>query len=145
MLDYCDTITQSYPSARARQSSSALPTLSRCLQGPPGSLPALQRRVLKIHFSSGEQTFGLECESLPLSSALESQTPGRLGVLLGSKGQRTVVPFCRHRDTFVCGGGEEAGGGGGNFLHCGSGQLYFIQQAPRPPQTTRSQAALRGE
>lgn len=122
-----------------------LPSGSSRLPPPDSRLPTRATAPPRIKnscpfFSSGEQTFG----TIPFHSAsvLESQTPARLGVLLGSERTEDSGAFLQAQRHFCLGEVQEEGSEGevgSNFLHCGSGQLYFIQQAPRPPRTTLSQ------
>lgn len=143
---FCDVIAQSDWTTRVRQSCSVLPTQSRCLQGPPDSLLPTRATVLRIKnssplFASGEQTFGTS----PFHWRLgwNPKRPPGWASSSPPKGQRTVVPFCGHRDTSVWGRWEEVGELQSIFCIVVSGQLYFIQQASRPPRTTLSQPPLR--
>lgn len=138
MLNYCDIIAQSDPTTRVRQSRTALPTPSRCLQGPPAS-----RRALKIHVLS----FHLESRHLVRfpSTRRPRWNPKRPpGWASCSAPKRTEDSgaFLQAQRHFCLGEVEEEGSEGevaSHFLHCGSGQFDFIQQAPRPPRTTLSQ------
>lgn len=145
--DYCGIIAQCDPTTHVRQRRSARQMLSHCLRGPPDSRLPTRAPALKIHVLS----FHLESRHLVrfpsiLCPCWNPKRPPGWASRSAPKGQRTVVPFCRHRDTFVWGRWRrkgrrerERGGVTSNFLHCGSGQLYFIQQASRPPRTTLSQ------